>query len=111
MAVLARTILKKVELESYIQKELLDKSFNRSGICAYCTRKANCCLSSSNGLVFDCDDYEAGEETGTVLTFTTLDVSNDDEPIGYGLCTRCQNRDLCQLKRINGGIWHCDEYL
>lgn len=110
MAVIARTILKKVELESYINRDFLDKSFNRSGLCAYCTRKVVCCLNSSCGLVFDCEDYDAGDESACSLTFSSLDMSCEDDSTEYGLCAGCQNRDLCQLKRINGGVWHCEEY-
>ena len=62
MAAIARTILKKVELESYITRAYLDKSFNRSGLCAYCSRKVTCNLNSSYGLVYDCEDYDAGDE-------------------------------------------------
>jgi hypothetical protein len=110
MAIIARTVLKKVEMDSYIKRDFLDKSFNRSGLCAYCTRKVTCCLNDTYGLVFDCDDYDAGDEASCSLTFTTLDMCCEDESSIYGLCVGCQNRDICQLKRINGGIWHCDEY-
>jgi hypothetical protein len=111
MAINARTVLKTVELESYIKKDFLDKSFNKSGLCAFCSRKVLCCLSSSCGLVYDCDDYDAGEEASGTLTFSSLDLSKEEEPEESGLCAHCQNREICQLKRINGGVWHCEEYL
>jgi len=110
MAAIARTILKKVELESYVTRASLDKSFNRNGLCAYCSRKVTCAFNSSYGLVYDCEDYDAGDEATCSLTFTTMDLSLEDEESEYGLCSQCQIRDICQLKKINGGIWHCDEY-
>ena len=110
MAVIARTILRKVELESYIKRDFLDKSFNRDGLCAYCVRKHSCCLTGDFGLVYDCDEYEAGAEETNPLTFTTLDLGKEDDAAVYGLCAQCQIRDICQLKNINGGIWHCEEY-
>jgi hypothetical protein len=27
------------------------------------------------------------------------------------LCQNCQRRDICQLKNINGGVWHCVEFV
>ncbi len=110
MAAIARTILRKVELESYITRAYLDKSFNRNGLCAYCSRKVTCKLNSSYGLVYDCEDYDAGDEASCSLTFTTLDLSSGEDNEVYGLCAQCQIRDICQLKKINGGVWHCDEY-
>ncbi|MDD4309153.1 MAG: hypothetical protein PHO32_02125 [Candidatus Cloacimonetes bacterium] len=110
MAAVARTVLRKVELDSFINRDILDKTFNKSGLCAYCQHKLACCLASSCSLIYDCDDYEAGEETNCLLTCSTLDVCKDIEE-GYGLCAHCQNSSLCQLKRINGGVWHCEEYL
>ena len=110
MATKAQTILRKVDLESYVKRNYLDKSFNRSGLCAFCTRRIGCCLSNDYGLVYDCDDYDPGEENSSSLLFNTLDLSEEEQQSGYGLCAQCQNKDLCQLKLINGGVWHCDEY-
>lgn len=110
MATKAQTVLKKVDLESYVKRDYLDKSFNRSGLCAYCTRRVSCSLSNDYGLVYDCDDYNPGDESAGTLLFSTLDLSEDENDLTYGLCAQCQKRDLCQLKMINGGIWHCDEY-
>jgi hypothetical protein len=110
MAVIARTILKRVDMESYIKKDFLDKIFNRNGLCAYCQRKHVCCFTDDTGLVFDCDDYEPGEEAFVPLTFSTLDLGREDDEEIYGLCANCQIKDICQLKNINGGVWHCEEY-
>lgn len=110
MAVIARTILKRVDLESYIKRECLDKSFNRNGLCAYCQRKYSCCLTDDCGLVFECDDYEPGDEAVVPLTFSTLDLGREDDVEIFGLCSQCQIKDSCQLKNINGGVWHCEEY-
>ncbi len=111
MATNARIVLKKVELGSYIKRDFLDKSFNRSGLCAYCSRKVTCCINSSYGLVYDCDDYDAGDDSSCSLTFSALDFGKEEDGDELGLCSGCQNRDLCQLRKINGGVWHCEEYL
>lgn len=110
MATRTQTVLKRVDLETYVKRNFLDKSFNRSGLCAYCTRRITCCLSSDCGLVYDCDDYDPGEESGSAIIFSTLDCCTEEPESEYGLCAHCQNRDICQLRLINGGVWHCDEY-
>lgn len=27
-----------------------------------------------------------------------------------GLCINCENRNTCAKSRVEGGIWHCEEY-
>lgn len=110
MATRTQTVLKRVDLETYVKRNFLDKSFNRSGLCAYCSRRITCVLSSDYGLVYDCDDYDPGEESTSAMIFSTLDMSTEEQEPDYGLCSQCQNRDICQLKMLSGGIWHCDEY-
>lgn len=97
-------------MERFIKRDYLDRSFQRSGLCAYCERRQTCSLSGSFGLIYDCDDYLAAEGASCGLGFTRLEQADDNEN-GYGLCQQCLNRDVCSLKNINGGIWHCDEYI
>ncbi len=28
-----------------------------------------------------------------------------------GLCRNCENRYICIIKKPEGGVWHCDNYL
>jgi hypothetical protein len=110
---IAKTTLRKVDIQRYVSREFLDRSFNRSGICAYCSRKFDCCLSHEYGLVFECEDYDPGDDNALSVTFSTLGLSTDEEDYSYlnGLCRECQKRDICQLKDISGGVWHCDEFI
>lgn len=111
---IAKTTLKTVGFENFIPREVLDKSFNRAGLCAYCSHKITCVLSCDCGLVYECDDYETGEDASPAFTFSALALSMDDEDEDYGmngLCAECQKRDICLLKNINGGVWHCDEFI
>gem|GEM_PF-779444 len=110
MAIDKETILVTDELERFIKREYLDRSFRHSGLCAYCMRNQTCSLSGSFGLTYDCDDYLASEEASCVLSITRLEQTHHDEE-SHGLCNQCQNRDVCTLKNINGGVWHCDEYI
>ncbi len=109
---IAKTTLKSMTLETAVPRDCLDRSFNRSGLCAYCERKFSCALSGDFGLVYDCEDYEAGEGEVPVITFSALRLSEDKEEDELsGLCHNCQRRDICQLKNINGGVWHCVEFI
>jgi len=109
----ARTTLKNMDIESLVSREILDRSFNKSGLCAYCCKKMLCVISNDNGLVFDCSEYEAGEEYTPLITFSTLGISygcDDDETL-LGLCSECKKQSQCRLKDETGGVWHCEEYI
>jgi hypothetical protein len=110
MAVNKKTVLVKDELERYIKRDYLDRSFRKSGLCAYCERRQSCSLCGDFGLIYDCEDYLASSEASCGLSFTRLEQVEAPEE-HYGLCAECQNRDFCSLKNINGGVWHCDEYI
>lgn len=108
---IAKTTLKSMALETAIPRDCLDRSFNRSGLCAYCERKFQCSLSGDFGLVYDCHDYQPGNDDVPVITFSSLKLSEfEEEEELTGLCHNCQKRDICQLKNINGGVWHCVEF-
>jgi len=109
---IARTTLKKMSLERVIPRDHLDRSFDRAGLCAYCSRKFNCSLSADYGLVFDCDDYDASDNEAPILTFSSIGLSESNDAEEYnGLCHDCQKRDYCQLRKISGGVWHCQEFI
>lgn len=107
-----RTILKKVDIQSFVPLERLDKTFNHNGLCAYCGGRYSCALSAEEGLIYDCDDYRAAEDEVAPLVFSTIGMGPvpEDEEAVSGLCASCQIRDLCPLKYIRGGVWHCEEY-
>jgi len=110
MAIDKKTVLVKDELERFIKRDYLDRVFQSSGLCAYCERRHTCSLSGSFGLVYDCDDYQASADSSCGLEFSRLEQRNEPQEY-YGLCAQCQNRDICSLKDINGGVWHCEEYI
>ncbi|HPS39351.1 MAG TPA: hypothetical protein PL124_08075 [Candidatus Cloacimonadota bacterium] len=108
----ARTVLRKVDLRGYVPIEDLDRAFNKSGLCAYCENRQNCSLCERSGFVFECEEYQASADEAPELTFTTIGMIQDEEEaeILSGLCEQCQRRDICPLKFIRGGVWHCEEF-
>jgi len=32
------------------------------------------------------------------------------EPTVRGLCVNCDHRDVCTLRKPEGGVWRCEEY-
>ncbi|MDD2596374.1 MAG: hypothetical protein PHO35_04980 [Candidatus Cloacimonetes bacterium] len=110
MAINKKTIMLNENMEPFIKKDYLDRSFIHSGLCAYCARRESCSLSGSFGLIYDCDEYLPGDEASCDLHVSRLKEVPDTDDC-HGLCVHCQNRDFCSLKNINGGVWHCEEYI
>ena len=37
-------------------------------------------------------------------------IEKKDEDKYKGLCSDCENRKECILSKLEGGVWHCEEY-
>jgi len=107
----SRTVLKKVEVQEFIPVGALDRAFNKNGLCAYCEAKYRCSLCEDSGTIFDCADYRPSSDEVTTVSFSTLaETQYEEEEELHGLCAECQRRDICPLKYIRGGVWHCEEF-
>jgi len=108
----SRTVLKKVDISEFISYEEIGRDFHRTGLCQYCESRFACSLTHDNGFIYECEDYKATRDIAPILSFSTIGIEPEEaeEEILSGLCAQCQRRDLCPLKYINGGVWHCEEF-
>jgi len=108
----AKIRLKQTEIESVIAHSLLSRSFNKTGLCAYCKRNTICTMSNESGLVFDCSDYEDGDTYRSAVPLSTLTYEFEvEEALELkGLCRTCHRQYNCALSSDPCGIWHCDDY-
>ncbi len=108
----AKIKLRQTEIEALVAHSLLNRSFNKAGLCAYCKRNPICTMSHENGLVFDCSDYEDGDTYLAAVPLSTLSYEFGDETESscQGLCRNCSRQKSCALSSDPSGIWHCEEY-
>ncbi|NIM12499.1 MAG: hypothetical protein GTO45_10360 [Candidatus Aminicenantes bacterium] len=89
-------------------------------VCSTCNH-VKICTSRKNrqGPVWFCeefDDYVAVMEKKSVGSeFQIIPPWKGSNPIESsiefkGLCINCENRKTCVNSRVEGGIWHCEEY-
>ncbi len=109
----------KEELKKSIQEELKvelrSKVNQRTGLCADCVRAESCTLShNDDASIWNCEDYENEEITPIAADNTPERAINMEAnaavEVNPGLCPFCVHNENCSLKKVEGGIWHCEEY-
>ncbi|MEO0071407.1 MAG: hypothetical protein ABIK39_04925 [candidate division WOR-3 bacterium] len=87
-----------------------------SGLCSTCSHSHGCGyrLRQSQPVVW-CEEFESTsvpfvEETqsGMAQAPTVAEMHEWDKY--KGLCVNCENRDSCQIRNKEIGVWHCEEY-
>jgi hypothetical protein len=93
-----------------------------TGLCANCSAVDNCVSAKNGGYpVLECEEYEADgrsfSETVEVPMPSVVKKSKTaprsatvEEGVVEGLCETCSHRDGCTYPRLEGGVWHCEEY-
>ena len=79
------------------------------GLCANCIHAKDCVLRREGSVVLFCEEFEAvGREERRVFPVEV----HPEPPIvaSEGLCATCENRETCQLRPAEGGVWYCEEY-
>jgi hypothetical protein len=82
-----------------------------SNLCSTCNHKDGCALSSGNTAILYCEEFDNSTSQDQVKK---PDVSNEENTINYephlGLCANCVHKNTCSLSKMEGGVWHCEEY-
>ena len=83
------------------------------GLCATCDNASDCSYRAIRGTdAICCDMFENSTDSSAKRTvFPNLTESCEDKTgEAKGLCVNCLHKDICQLSKRKGGIWHCEEY-
>ena len=87
-------------------------------LCTVCTRAPDCAyLTGSGRPVHDCEEFESKAFVPTKTAgkdlhpAPELSVLERTDPRRYkGLCSDCEDLDVCMFTKPEGGIWQCEEY-
>jgi len=90
------------------------------GLCGACANAAECThRRQAGGPVLQCEEFElyrlpprrpAGQNSAPVGLRLSADAGEEDSGKHTGLCQDCENRRVCTFPRLEGGVWHCEEY-
>lgn len=90
------------------------------GVCSACKHEAGCIYPKSKGqIVLNCEQFELGSpipRTSPGLDQMELEKlwrkpsPEESETKFKGLCSSCEDRNVCIYPKPAGGVWRCEEY-
>ena len=83
------------------------------GLCATCDNAPRCTHPRATGApVLECDD--ASTLLIAIAPTTGIEAARRQEPppriATKGLCATCERFSDCTFPKLEGGVWHCEEY-
>jgi hypothetical protein len=87
-------------------------------LCSNCKNAPTCTFPKDpNRPSFYCEEFEIEElppqkiaEKGRTPP-TDFHFSKEKDTTGFrGLCGDCENHRTCGFPKLDGGVWHCEEY-
>jgi len=95
----------------------MTENINRISLCSNCKNAPTCTFPKDpNRPSFYCEEFEIEDVHPSVKTIrkdvslATPSVDAEDSGKFIGLCSNCDNRRTCGFPRLEGGVWHCEEY-
>jgi hypothetical protein len=95
-----------------VKKTLSGSGQQNSNICNTCIHKDGCTLSSSSTPIQYCEEFDGGitPQRKTMTPHVTVEKDTVQYESHMGLCATCIHKDDCSLSKVEGGVWHCEEY-
>ena len=87
-------------------------AIRRRSLCCTCLHEEQCLKGRSLECpIVHCELFDCGPPAAAapVSAMAVVAVRVAD-PEARGLCVNCDHRLTCKLPRLEGGIWHCEEY-
>lgn len=96
-----------------------DEKMGTCGLCPVCKRSGDCQYQKMVPQpVRQCEEFEAYEPLPTKAVLKTA-CPSAGAPLGVqatgagkykGLCSTCEIRETCTFPKLEGGVWHCEEF-
>ncbi len=86
---------------------------NLRGLCRTCEEAEHCAFRERAEVIHHCNEYRVVESDGAAMRLALLvpeTCATVDVDAAVGLCSNCQHREDCGMRRLPGGVWHCEEY-
>jgi hypothetical protein len=103
--------------ERQIRESRKSEPTRHQGLCFLCKIESTCTFPKDpRRLGLYCEEFVPYEPrpVETEISKPSSGLSqgkSDNETTKYkGLCSTCENRETCQFPKLEGGVWHCEEY-
>lgn len=90
-----------------------------TGLCVNCNNKTDCSyLQILKQPVLFCEEYygttiglQVADAVSQVNSTCNKETTVNKKSNGIiGLCSNCENYEICAIPKPAGGTWHCEEY-
>jgi len=89
-----------------------------SGLCISCKHASTCTFPRDpQRPAFYCEEFEIEITTSKKMTRDNTSRSKESSVVEVkgssmliGLCSDCENSQICVFPKPEGGVWHCEEY-
>jgi hypothetical protein len=93
----------------------MTENINRIRLCSNCKNAPTCTFPKDpDRPSLYCEEFEIEELPHKKITEMPPIASHftkEKDTSGFkGLCSDCENRKTCGFPKLEGGIWHCEEY-
>lgn len=81
-------------------------------LCSTCNDSQTCVRRAHHGKpVWQCEEFDDFQSPSKVKVLRTA-AAGETKPSKslQGLCTNCDNREICVIPKADAGVWHCEEY-
>lgn len=84
-------------------------------LCMTCIHAPTCVRKSVDGRsIWFCEEFDDYVPKRAKILPNDASVARDEEitdSVKYaGLCVNCENRKACAHTKVEGGVWHCEDY-
>ncbi len=104
-----------------ISSKNMDSGFQ--GLCSTCNNSLSCIFYQNlSSFIWQCDEFDNSTSEKLIRKNNnniseSLNISNATATTNKntnknkGLCFNCKNCNTCSYTPVEGGIWHCEDYM
>jgi hypothetical protein len=105
-------------LEKWIKELVMSDNTLYRGLCSTCRHASACTFPADvQRPAFYCEEFEieiapvrkTSKGNASHSTVSPIAVPEESAEL-IGLCSDCESRHTCIFPKLEGGIWHCEEY-
>lgn len=82
-------------------------------LCSTCNYGSTCVRRQHHGKpVWQCEEFDDFQPAPKRTVVRTAAAKRKAKPskLYLGLCSNCENNEICVIPKTEGGVWHCEEY-
>jgi hypothetical protein len=103
---------KKIQTRKIVEGDLHTDHGSITDLCSTCNHRGSCTLSSLSSTIYYCEEFDDSKvpHDSVIEPERSFEENTVVDSRHLGLCVNCIHRETCSLSKMEGGVWHCEEY-